>query len=122
MMLAGLNVADRHVLELARMLRNAAGSVIAARLENGYENQVRLSRSSTSVQWAEAFFAYKSTYAGMVASGTAGSLKTKYDSGLKVDNSAGNHGIRLVGPDIDSYCFEAQLAYGTTEFAYWPWR
>ncbi len=42
MMLAGLNVVDRYVLELARMLRKAGCDDTAARLESGYEHQAKL--------------------------------------------------------------------------------
>ena len=42
MMLAGLSVADRHVIELAGKLRDAGCDDTAARLESGYEHQARL--------------------------------------------------------------------------------
>ena len=42
MMLAGIAVADRHVIEVARMLRDAGSDDTAARLESGYEHQARL--------------------------------------------------------------------------------
>ena len=42
MMLAGIAVADRHVIELAGMLREAGSDDTAARLESGYEHQARL--------------------------------------------------------------------------------
>jgi hypothetical protein len=42
MMLAGIAVPDRHVIELARMLRDAGSDDTAARLESGYEHQARL--------------------------------------------------------------------------------
>ena len=48
MMLAGLNVADRHVIDLARLLREAGCDDTAARLESGYEHQARLLALSTS--------------------------------------------------------------------------
>ncbi len=50
MMLAGLSVADRHVLALARMLRDAGCDDTAARLESGYEHQARLLALSTAVR------------------------------------------------------------------------
>ena len=42
MMLAGIAVADRHVIELASKLREADCDDTAARLESGYEHQARL--------------------------------------------------------------------------------
>ena len=39
MMLAGIAVADRYVLELARTLRDAGSDDSAARLESAYEHQ-----------------------------------------------------------------------------------
>ena len=42
MMLAGIAVADRHVIELARILRDAGCDETAARLESGYEHQAKL--------------------------------------------------------------------------------
>jgi hypothetical protein len=42
MMLAGIAVADRHVLDLASKLREAGCGDTAARLESGYEHQARL--------------------------------------------------------------------------------
>ena len=52
MMLAGIGVVDRHVLELASKLRDAGCDDTAARLESGYEHQAKLlalspSRSAT---------------------------------------------------------------------------
>ena len=47
MMLAGIAVADRHVIELARMLRDACCDDTAARLESAYEHQARLLGLST---------------------------------------------------------------------------
>jgi hypothetical protein len=42
MMLAGIAVADRHVIELAGKLRAAGCDETAARLESGYEHQAKL--------------------------------------------------------------------------------
>jgi hypothetical protein len=42
MMLAAIHVPDRHVLELAQMLRDAGSEGTAARLESGYEHQAKL--------------------------------------------------------------------------------
>jgi len=48
MMLAGIAVPDRHLIELARMLRAAGSDDTAARLESGYEHQARLLALSTA--------------------------------------------------------------------------
>ena len=42
MMLAGIAVADRYVLELARRLRDAGFPITANRLETAYERQTKL--------------------------------------------------------------------------------
>ena len=42
MMLAGITVPDRHVIEFAQMLRAAGSDDTAARLESGYEHQAKL--------------------------------------------------------------------------------
>jgi hypothetical protein len=42
MMLAGLNVADRYVLELAGRLRDASDPITAERLEGAQERQTKL--------------------------------------------------------------------------------
>jgi hypothetical protein len=42
MMLAGIPVTDRYVLDLATMLRAAGHEAAAARLEAGYERQTRI--------------------------------------------------------------------------------
>jgi hypothetical protein len=42
MVLAGIPVPDRHVLDLARRLRDAGYGDTAARLETGYERQTKL--------------------------------------------------------------------------------
>ena len=48
MMLAGIAVADRYVLELAGALRGPGSDDTAARLEIGYEHQARLLGLSTA--------------------------------------------------------------------------
>jgi hypothetical protein len=42
MMLAGIPVADRHVLELARRLRSAALNDAAERLEDAYDREAKI--------------------------------------------------------------------------------
>jgi hypothetical protein len=41
-MLAGLNVADSYVIELAQLLRGVGCEATAARLETGYDHQAKL--------------------------------------------------------------------------------
>jgi type IV pilus assembly protein PilA len=65
----------------------------------------------SAVPSAEAYFADNGNYTAM----TAANLKTTYDTGLKVDNGAGNHGVRLSLPAAGGYCFEA-TGHGTSEF------
>jgi prepilin-type N-terminal cleavage/methylation domain-containing protein len=42
-------------------------------------------------------------------------LSTDYDSGIK---DSGSHFVTIVGPDVDSYCFEADGRDDATEFSF----
>ena len=66
-----------------------------------------------AVPSAEAYFADNGNYTSMSTT----NLKSTYDTGLKVDNSAGNHGVRLQVIDATHYCFEA-TGHGTQEFKF----